>query len=459
MRLTILLFNEKLIGIMSGLETTEERMSATIKNQENSTLTMEIVIDKDNFQKALNKAYQKNKNCYSVQGFRKGKAPRKIIEAHYGKGIFMEDAIEEAFPQAYADAIAELNVNPASRPVIEDITEVGEDGATLIVQTAVKPEVKLGEYKGAVIKGLEPLIGEDKIQKEIDKLLDQNARLVSVEDKAAEDGDTVNIDFKGFIGDEAFEGGEAQDHLLELGSHSFIDGFEDQLVGAKAGEERDVVVTFPEDYGAENLAGKEATFKCKVNEVLKKEVPEFDDDFVMDVSEFDTVDEFKDDLIGRLKEQEKEALRRDAERKAITFAMDNAEVAISDLMVNEEADDQLRQLSQSMQQQGISLDQYLQITGTDPNEFYENMKEDARRNLEMEAVLEAIVTAEELEASEEEVEEEIKKQAEMMDMEVEDFRHQYLTAAALDYLNVLIKRQKAVDLLIDSAVTEATEEE
>lgn len=434
-------------------------MSATIKNQENSTLTIEIVIDKDNFQKALNKAYQKTKNRYSVQGFRKGKAPRKIIEAHYGKGTFMEDAIEEAFPQAYADAIAELNINPASRPVIEDITEVGEDGATLLVQTAVKPEVKLGEYKGAVIKGLEPLIGEDKIQKEIDQLLDQNARLVSVEDKAAEDGDTVNIDFKGFIGDEAFEGGEAQDHLLELGSHSFIDGFEDQLVGAKAGEERDVVVTFPEEYGAENLVGKEATFKCKVNEVLKKEVPEFDDDFVMDVSEFDTVDEFKNDLIERLKKHESEQLRRDAERAAITFAMDNAEVAVSDLMVSEEADDQIRQISQNMQQQGISLDQYLQITGIDPQDFYNQMKEDARRNLEMEAVLEAIVAAEDLQASEEEVEEEIKKQAEMMEMEVEDFKHQYLTAAALDYLNVLIKRQKAVDLLIDSAVTEATEEE
>lgn len=434
-------------------------MSATIKNQENSTVTMEIVIDKDNFQKALNKAYQKTRNRYTVQGFRKGKAPRKIIEAHYGKGIFMEDAIEEIFPQVYADALAELNINPASRPVLEEVTEVGEDGATLIVKTAVKPEVKLGEYKGAVIKGLEPLIGEDKIQHEIDQLLDQNARLVSVEDKAAEDGDTVNIDFKGFIGDEAFEGGEAQDHLLELGSHSFIDGFEDQLIGAKAGEEREVQVTFPEEYGAENLAGKEATFKCKINEVLKKEVPEFDDDFVMDVSEFDTVDEFRDDLVERLKDQESKALRRDAESKALTYAIDNAEVAVSDLMISEEAEDQIRQLSDRMQQQGISLEQYLQITGADPKEFYDSMKEDARRNLEMEAVLEAIVAAEELTANEEEVEEEIKKQAEMMDMEVEDFRHQYMTSAALDYLNVLIKRQKAVDLLVDSAVTEATEEE
>ncbi|MGI6109422.1 MAG: trigger factor [Eubacteriaceae bacterium] len=427
-------------------------MSATIKNTEDNTVTLEIKIEKDDFQKAVNQSYNKNKGKFTIQGFRKGKAPRKVIEAHYGKGIFYEDAIEFAFPDAYKAALEETGIEAASRPSLEEVTEVGEDGATFIVKVAVKPEVKLGDYKGAEIKSMEPNITDADIQAEIDKMIDQNARMISVEDTPAEDGDSVNIDFEGFVDGEAFDGGKADGHILELGSHAFIDGFEEQLVGKKNGEECDVIVTFPEEYGAPDLAGKEATFKVTVNEVLKKELPELDDEFVKDVSEFDTVDELKDDTRKKLTEQEEKILRQAAETAVLEYAIDNAEVTVSDLMIEEEAEHNLQEMEQQLSGQGLSMDQYFQFTGTDKNEFVENVKNDAERNLKLEMILEAITEAEDLEASEEEVDAEIAKYAEQFGKSVEEYKKDVIDDNLSNYLKAMIARRKAVESLIDAAV-------
>ena len=433
-------------------------MSAVIKNTEDNTVTLEIKIDKDDFQKAVNQSYNKNKGRFPVQGFRKGKAPIKVIEAHYGKGVFYEDAIEFAFPKAYEDALEATGIEAASRPTLEEVTDVGDDGATFIVKVAVKPEVTLGDYKGAEIKSLEPEVSDAEIQGEIDKMLDQNARMISVEDTAAADGDSVNIDFEGFVDDVPFDGGKAEGHLLELGSHSFIDGFEDQLVGVKTGDELDITITFPEEYGAPELAGKEAVFKIKVNEVLNKELPELDDEFVKDVSEFDTVDELRDDIRQRLLDQEAKILRQAAETAVLEYAIDNADVVVSDLMVDEEADRTIQDMQQQMQQQGLSLQQYFQFTGTDQDECIANVKKDAERNLKLEMILEKITEVEELEASEEELDAEIAKYAEQFDKSVEEYKKDIIDDNMERYLKAMIARRKAVESLVDAAVVAADTE-
>lgn len=338
------------------------------------------------------------------------------------------------------------------------MTDVGDDGATFIVKVAVKPEVTLGDYKGAEIKSLEPEVSDAEIQGEIDKMLDQNARMISVEDTAAADGDSVNIDFEGFVDDVPFDGGKAEGHLLELGSHSFIDGFEDQLVGVKTGDELDITITFPEEYGAPELAGKEAVFKIKVNEVLNKELPELDDEFVKDVSEFDTVDELRDDIRQRLLDQEAKILRQAAETAVLEYAIDNADVVVSDLMVDEEADRTIQDMQQQMQQQGLSLQQYFQFTGTDQDEFIANVKKDAERNLKLEMILEKITEVEELEASEEELDAEIAKYAEQFDKSVEEYKKDIIDDNMERYLKAMIARRKAVESLVDAAVVAADTE-
>ncbi len=297
-------------------------MSAKELSVEKNVMTVEITIDGEVFKQALNRSYNKNKKYYTVQGFRKGKAPRKLIERYYGSGVFVEDAINFAFPDAYREALEELNVEPVSRPEMTDIKEASDDGAVFVVRFGLKPEVKLGEYKGAEIEPLEVEITDKDVEERLEWMQKQNARLVTVEDAPAEEGDTVNIDYKGFVDDEPFIGGEDHGYDLKLGSNSFIPGFEDQLVGAKAGEEVEVKVTFPEVYHADNLAGKDAVFKVTVNEVKREELPELNDDFAQDVSESDTMEELKEALAKEEKENREATRRKMAEEAVINFAIE-----------------------------------------------------------------------------------------------------------------------------------------
>lgn len=427
-------------------------MSAKILGTEKNVVTMELTIAAEDFTAAINQAYQKNKKYFSIQGFRKGKAPRKIIEAHYGKGVFVEDAIDFAFPGAYKDALEETKIKAVTRPTLEKVEKVDEaEGAIFIVKVGVKPEVTLKDYKGAEINKLEPEMTEEDIAAKLAEMQNQNARIISDDEAAAKLGDTVIIDYEGFVDDEPFIGGKDEGHSLELGSNTFIPGFEDQLVGAKKDDAVDVKVTFPEEYHADNLAGKDAVFKVVVKEVQVKELPVLDDEFAKDVSEFDTLDELKADISEKLKEEKTRALRADAERAVIEFAIENAELEVPDLMIEEEVDRSMESMEQQMKAQGISLDDYFKFTGSSREDFRENMKPDAEKNIKMELVLADIAEAEEMAVTEEEMDAEIKVYADAFNHEFEAYK-ETVDDRMREYLDANIKRKKTVDFLVDAAV-------
>lgn len=425
-------------------------MSVKELSNEKNIMTIEVSVSAEDFSKALNKSYTKNRKYFTVQGFRKGKAPRKLIESHYGKGVFVEDAIEFAFPEAYRSALDELSIEPVTRPEMVDVKQADEAGAVFVVRFGLKPEVKLGDYKGAEIESLEVEITDEDIDNRLGMMQNQNARIVTAEDAEAQLKDTVNIDYKGFVDDEAFIGGEDHSFDLELGSGHFIPGFEDQLVGAKKGDEVDVKVTFPEEYHAENLAGKDAVFKVKVNEVKHKELPELDDEFAKDVSEFDTLDELKKDIADKLKEEKEHQRRMEAESAVIEHAVKNAEMDLPSMLVDDEVDRTVNDYAQRITQQGMKFEDFLKYTGSDLESFKSEMRKDVERNIESEYVLDAVVNAENIEVSDEELEEEYKMYADAYNQSIEDFK-KTLNDNVKDYISQGIKRRKAVQALIDAA--------
>lgn len=333
----------------------------SVEKQEKSTVELVIEIGKEEFEAAVEKVYKKQRGKISVPGFRKGKAPRKIIEGMYGSGVFYEDAINDLYPEAYAQAIEQEKLDAVAWPKVE-IVDVGKEGLTFKALVTVRPEVKLGEYKGLTAEKAEVAISDEDIDNELKPFINRATRMVTVE-RAAETGDTVVIDFEGFLDGKPFDGGKAEGHSLELGSGSFIPGFEEQLVGTKAGDEKELNVTFPEDYHAAELAGKPVVFKVKVHEVKAKELPEVDDEFAKDVSEFDTLADFKKDLGEKLKERRETQNQRDFEAALMEQVMDNMEVEIPDAMVEYEADNLVNDMAQRIQAQGIPFDQYLAMTG------------------------------------------------------------------------------------------------
>ncbi|WP_195539391.1 trigger factor [Eubacterium maltosivorans] len=425
-------------------------MSAKELSNEKNIVSVEITVSAEDFQKAIKQSYNKNKKYFTVQGFRKGKAPRKLIEAHYGKGVFYEDAIDFAFPGAYKDALEELKIEPVTRPELQEVKEASEDGAVFIVNIGLKPAVTLGEYKGAEIESLEAVITDEDIDAEITRMAGMNARIITDENAEAKKGDTVIIDFVGSIDGVPFDGGAGRDYTLELGSNVFVPGFEDQLVGAKAGEEIDVKVTFPEDYHQEDVAGKDAVFKTTIKEVQVKELPEIDDEFAKDVSEFDTLDELKVSVAEKLKEQKTTELRRSAENKVIDFAVQNAEIEIPYLMVEEELDRTLDTYDRQLSSQGLSLNDYLGYMGSNVEQFREGMKADVERNIKADFVLTEIAETEKLEPTEEELEEEIKRYAASMQQDFEEFK-KTVNETMESYMKTDIKRRKAIDFLVDAA--------
>ena len=397
-------------------------MSLQVEKLENNTAKLTIEVEASKFDKAIQKAYQKNKNKFNIPGFRKGKVPYAMVEKMYGAAVFYEDAANELISGAYAQAAEESGLEIVARPEI-NVTQI-EKGKPFIFEAEVttKPEVKLGKYKGIKVEKADVTVTDEEVAEELDKVKEQNARLVAADDKAVEDGDQTTIDFEGFVDGVAFEGGKGEDYPLTIGSHSFIDTFEEQLIGKKVGEEVEVNVTFPENYQAKELAGKPAMFKVTIKEIKVKEYPELDDDFAQDVSEFDTLDEYKEDIKKNLTEKKEKEAEAEKESKVIEAIVNDAEMDIPEKMVEAQAEQMLEEFAQNIAMQGISFEQYLQFTGATVDQMKEQVKPQAQARVESSLVLEAVVKAENIEATEEEVEEEIKEMAGRYNMEADKLK-------------------------------------
>ena len=384
------------------------------EKKENSTVELVIEVSAEEFDAAVEKAYRKSKGSISVPGFRKGKAPRKIIESMYGSGVFYEDAIDEVYPSAYADAVKEQGLDVVAYPSVE-IVSVGKEGLVFKAIVTVKPEVKLGEYKGLAAPKDDVSVSEADIEREMKPLVDRATRLVAVE-REAQMGDTVVLDFDGYLNGERFEGGLGTNYSLELGSNTFVPGFEDAVVGMKAGDEKDIDITFPKEYPAE-LASKDVVFKVKAHEVKEKVAPVLDDEFAKDVSEFETLDELKKDLASKLEERRQAEADRAYENALMEQVCNNMEVELPEAMVDFRVDEMVQELAQRVSAQGIPFEEYLKYIGTDINMMKAQMRPNATANLKVTLAMEAIAAAEGLTVSDEEVEEEIQKIAEQYAME------------------------------------------
>ena len=387
------------------------------EKMENGKVSIEIQVEKAEFDAAMDRSFKKNVSKITVPGFRKGKAPRRIIERMYGEHVFTEDALNFAYPPAYEQAIAELGLEPVDRADV-DIVDLSADGFVFKAVVTVKPEVKLGAYKGLTADKVKPEVTELDIQRELDQLRMRNSRLVSV-DRAAKENDTVVIDFEGFVDGVAFEGGKAEKHNLKLGSGQFIPGFEDQLIGATAGAEVDVNVTFPTEYQADDLAGKAAVFKVKVHEVKETEEPVMDDEFAKDVSEFDTMDELKKSIEAKLLENREQISNDGFENLLLDQIIANMEVEIPDIMIETQLDRITDDFANRMMSQGISMESYLQMSGTDMESFRKNFRESAERQVKITLALEAITKAENLEITDEDIDAEYTKLSEQYGMPVD----------------------------------------
>ena len=394
-------------------------MSLTFEKQDGNMAKLTIERTAEELDKAITKAYQKIRNQVVLPGFRKGKVPQFMIEKQYGVEVFFEDAADFLINDSYKDEIEGCELEIVSRPEIS-VTQI-EKGKNFIYEAvvAIKPEVKLGEYKGLTYYKSDVEVSESEIDDELQRTREMNSRRVPVEDRPAQDGDIVNIDFEGFVDGEAFEGGKAEGHSLTLGSGAFIPGFEEQIEGKNIGEEFDVNVTFPEDYQAENLAGKEAVFKCKLNDIKVKELPELDDEFAAEVSEFDTLEEYKADIRAKKEKERQDEAKRAAQSQLVDKAVANAEMDIPGPMVDLEAEQVARDFQMRMESQGINMEQYFQWTGTTAEKFMEDAKTAAEKNIRSRLVLEAIAAAENIEVTDEDLENEIHRMAESYQMEYE----------------------------------------
>ena len=426
-------------------------MSVQVETLEKSMAKLTIEVSAEEFETALDKAYKKNKNKISLPGFRKGKAPRAMIEKMYGAGIFVEDAANIIIPDAYESAAKESELEIVAQPEIA--VEQAEKGKPFIftATVAIKPYVTLGDYKGIEVEKKEAEVSEDEISAEIDRVRESNARMITIDDRATQDGDTVVIDFDGYVDGEQFEGGKAEDYTLVLGSHSFIDNFEDQLVGKNIGDDVEVNVTFPEQYQAEELQGKPALFKVKIKEIKVKELPELDDDFAQDVSECDTLDAYKEEVKSKLVKTKEDDIKREKEDAVIEKIIENATMEIPEQMVDAQTRQMTQEFAQRLQSQGLSLEQYMQFTGLTPQKMQEELKPQALKRIQSRLVLEAVVEAEKIEATQEDIEKEIENMAKMYQMEADKLKElvgeEEKKQIALD-----MAVQKAVEFVVDAAV-------
>ncbi len=427
-------------------------MKTSFIKKEKNEVEFKIEFTAEEFDNAIDEAYLATKGRYSVDGFRKGKAPRKLIESKYGEDVFYEDAIEKLFREAYPKAIEELKLEPVDSPTVklEDI-KAGKD-LEMGIKVTVMPEFDVKDYKGVKVPKVEVNITDEDVQKDLEALQKRNSRMVVV-DRLAKEGDTILLDYAGFIGDEQFEGGTAERQPLTLGSNTFIPGFEEQLIGVKAGEEKDVKVTFPEDYHAEDLAGKEAVFKCKVHEVKETELPELDDEFAKDVSEFDTLEELKKSTREKLEKNAKDRSEYETKNTILEKVYEANDIDIPNVMVESQIDEMLYELDQTLRQQGIDLQMYLEYIQKDFKDFREEMREDAYKKVKTKLLVEAVAKKENITASEEEIENEIKAMAEMYKLETEKLK-EMMGEQGMAYLTQDIVNRRAINFMFENAVFE-----
>ncbi|MCD7872369.1 MAG: trigger factor [Clostridiales bacterium] len=415
-----------------------------------NTYELEVTVDSDTFKKACTQAYLKGKKNIQIPGFRKGKAPQGMIEKLYGEGAFYEEALDILYPQVVSDAFKEAELEVVDTPFDLEVPVISkENGVEMKMKVTTYPEVKLGEYKGLKATKLPTEASDEDVENELKSMQERNSRLVVADDRASEMGDTVTLDFEGFADGVAFDGGKGENFALELGSGSFIPGFEEQVAGHKIDEEFDVNVTFPEDY-AQELAGKDAVFKCVIHEIKSKELPELDDDFAQDVSEFDTLDELKADLKKQISERKESEAKTDIENQLLEQVCDNMEAEIPECMYTKRTDEMVQDYSYRLQAQGLNLDTYLQYIGQDMDSFKETFKESAQKQVKVSVALRAIIEAESIEATEEETDAQAAKLGEQYGMDAEKNKK----AIPAENLIEDVKRNKAVDLVVESAVIE-----
>lgn len=426
-------------------------MSYTVENLEKSMAKITITVDADAFEEAMVKSYNKNKKNISIQGFRKGKAPRKMVEKLYGPEVFYEDAANFAIPDAYEEAAKESGLEIVSRPEI-DVVEIEKGKDFIFTATvAVKPEVTLGDYKGIEVEKKTVKVMAADVNAEIDKVREQNSRMIAVENRGIKKDDTAVIDFEGFVDGEPFQGGKGEDYSLVIGSHSFIDTFEDQLVGKKAGEEVDVNVTFPEEYHEASLKGKPALFKVTVKEIKKKELPKLDDEFASEVSEFETLKEYKASVKKNLTERRKEEAKREKENEVVEKVVENITVELPEPMVDEQTQQMIQEFAGRLSSQGLSFDQYMQMTGMTVDALMGQMKPEAEKRIRTRLALEAIVDAEKIKATAKDIDKEIENMANMYQMEVDKIK-EMIGDAEKEQIGKDLAVQKAVDFVVKNAV-------
>ncbi|EQK44938.1 MULTISPECIES: trigger factor [Paraclostridium] len=425
-------------------------MKAELLKKEGNKVTFKLTVDNDKFEGAVTKAYNKNKGKFNIPGFRKGKAPKQIIESQYGKGVFYNDAIDMLFPEIYPSALDELNIDPIDRPDL-DIEEISKDnGLVMVVNVEVKPEFELGSYKGIEIAKPDYTVNEDEVTLRLDEMRNKASRLVDVEGRAIENGDNTVIDFEGFVDGVAFEGGKGEDYSLVIGSNTFIPGFEEQLIGKNKGEEVEVNVEFPAEYHAENLAGKPATFKVVIKNVQSKELPELNDEFAADTTEFNTLEELKSDLKAKVEEEAKNRADAEMRNSLVEKISEGTEVEVPNAMVETQIDNMLMELNYQLQYQGLQLEQLLQMTGRSIEDLRNEKREEATKLVKSSLVLEAIAKAENVEVSEADVEAEVEKMAKMYNMEVEKIKS-VMRPTDLEDIKGQLKIRKTIDSLVDSA--------
>ena len=425
-------------------------MSVKIEKTEKNQVKLEIEVEAKVFDECMNKAFNKNKSRFNIPGFRKGKAPRSMVERYYGEQVLYEDAINFACAEAYDKAIDENDLHPVDKPEI-DIVQI-ESGKNFIftASVTVKPEVELGEYKGLSVQKDAVVVTDEDIENELKKIQERNSKLITVEDRPIENGDTVNIDFEGSINGVPFNGGDAKGYTLVIGSGSFIPGFEDQLIGTNINDEVDVNVTFPEDYHSDELKGQAAVFKVKINDIKLKQLPEINDEFASDVSEFETLDEYKADIRVKLTEKAQENADRKFEDEIIKLAVDNASCDIPEVMVNRRLDDMMGQLDMQLRYQGMNLEGYLQMMGSDISKFRADYHNNAVEDVKTQLVLEKIAEVENIIASPEEFDAELEEMAKRYNQPVEEMK-KHLHDDDIEYIKSSIERKKTIKLLVENA--------
>ena len=426
-------------------------MNSVLEKKENNKATFTIEIGEDKFQEAVQKAYLKNRSRFNIPGFRKGKAPRKIIEMNYGEGVFYEEALNIILPDAYEEAIKELSLEPVDTPDV-DIEQL-ESGKPVIfkVEVTIKPEVKLGEYKSIEVEKVEYNVTDEDVEEELKNIRDMNYRLVDASDRGAKEKDVLNINFEGYLGEEKFEGGSAENQELEIGVGRFIPGFEEQLIGKKKGDLVDVKVTFPEDYFEENLKGKEALFKVTINDIKEKEFPVLDDEFAKDVSEYDTLEEFKNSIRERLEKEAKNKEEMERETSVIKALVESSEVDIPQVMIDNQIQNEIGEFDYRLRLQGLSIDRYFELTNSSIEDLKEQIRPNAENRVKSDLVLEAVAKAENIQASDEDLDKELERMAvEYNHEDVEKFK-QDMKLGDLEYLKEGIMRDKTIEFLMSNA--------